>query len=91
MIFENFFAKLAGKTLAAKMNLEDGKMDETKPWYKSKTIWSDVVTIVLSVVGFVDAYFTHGKITQSPFYNLTLTVLGGMGIYTRANATTKIG
>lgn len=62
----------------------------SKPWYQSKTIWSDIMTILLAILGLVDKYFTHGVISASPFYSMALTFLGAMGIYTRANATTTI-
>lgn len=62
----------------------------TKPWYQSKTIWSDIATIILAVVGFVDKYYTHGVIVASPFYSMALTFLGAMGIYSRSTSTTTI-
>lgn len=90
-MFDKFFARLAGKVVANKLDLmEDSKM-ESKPWYKSKTIWSDVATIAVAIVGFADVHFAHGQITANPIYQGVLALLGGMGIYTRANATTKIG
>lgn len=91
MIFQDFWAKMAGKFLAGKLDLQEDSKMETKPWYKSKTIWSDVATIAVAVVGFVDAHFTGGKIVTSPIYDAVLAVLGGLGIYTRSTATTKIG
>lgn len=63
----------------------------TKPWYTSKTIWSDIVTVGLAGLGIADKYVTHGQITGSPFYGMALTFLGAMGIYGRVNADTKIG
>lgn len=62
----------------------------SKPWYQSKTIWSDIVTILLALLGFADKYFTHGVIVSSPFYAMALTFLGAMGIYSRSTATTTI-
>ncbi len=91
-MFENFFAQMAGKYVAGKLNLqEDSKMDGVKPWYQSKTIWSDIATIAVGIIGFVDVHFTGGKVASSPYYQGVLALLGGMGIYTRANATEKIG
>lgn len=63
---------------------------ETKPWYTSKTIWSDIATVAISIVGLVDLHFTGGKIASSPYYQIALTVLGGTGIYTRSTATTRL-
>lgn len=87
-----FFAKMFGKYAANKLNLkDDNPMNESKPWYQSKTIWSDVATIVVAIVGFVDVHFAHGSITSSPAYSVAMTVLGAMGIVTRTTATAKIG
>lgn len=63
----------------------------TTPWYKSKTILSDIVTILLAIVGFVDKTWFHGIILASPFYSMALTFLGALGIYGRVTATTVIG
>jgi hypothetical protein len=90
-MFENFFAKMAGKYLAGKLNLQENENMGTKPWYQSKTLWSDIATIAVSIVGLVDAHFTGGKIASSPYYQGILAVLGGVGIYGRSTATTKIG
>lgn len=87
MWIPDFVVKMFGRNVAAKLNLQEGAMP-TKPWYQSKTIWSDVVTILLAILGFVDKTWTGGHIVSSPFYSMALTFLGAMGIYTRANATT---
>ncbi len=63
---------------------------ETKRWFKSKTIWSDIATVAVSIVGLVDVHFTGGKIATSPIYQMVLAILGGAGIYTRSTATTTI-
>lgn len=91
MKIPDFVLRFFGKRIGEDLNLQEGKMDETKPWYQSKTIWSDVATIAITIVGFVDVHFTGGKIATSPYYQGILALLGGMGIYTRANATAKIG
>ena len=64
---------------------------ESKPWYKSKTLWSDIVTVAVGIVGLVDAHFTGGKIATSPAYGIVLTFLGAVGFYGRKTADTKIG
>lgn len=89
-MFDNWIAMLAGKYAAGKLKLQEGSMPMT-PWYKSKTIWSDVVTILLAVLCFVDKNWTGGHIVTSPYYGLGLTFLGALGIYGRATATTIIG
>lgn len=88
--FTNLVAKFAGKRLAKAADLKEGPM-ETKSWWKSKTIWSDIATVAISIVGLVDVHFTGGKIATNPIYQTVLALLGGMGIYTRSTATTKIG
>ncbi len=62
----------------------------TKPWYESKTVWSDICTIALGILGVVDKYVSHGTITGSPYYSMALTLLGGLGIYGRSTLTTTI-
>jgi hypothetical protein len=89
-MFEALFAKIAGKYLASKLNLQEGAPMPSKPWYRSLTIWSDVFTILLAAVGFVDKYWTHGLIAASPFYAMALTIAGSLGIYGRTTATTTI-
>lgn len=90
-MFDNFLAKIAGKFAANKLNLQEGAPMPTKPWYSSKTVWSDVVTILLAILGFVDKTWTGGHIVSSPFYSMALSFLGAMGIYGRVSADTKIG
>lgn len=90
-MLDSLLAKLAGKYFGNKIELlEDSKMDGSKKWYQSKTLWSDVATIGVAVVGFVDKYKFNGAISTSPFYSMALTFLGGFGIYSRANATDKL-
>lgn len=90
-MFESLFAKIAGKAVASKLNLQEGPPMPSKPWYSSKTVWSDVITILLAIIGFVDKTWTGGHIVSSPFYSMALTFLGAMGIYGRTTATTTIG
>lgn len=90
MWIPDFLVKLFGRGLAGKMNLEEGAPMPTKPWYTSKTVWSDVLTILVGALGVVDKYITNGQIVSSPYYGMALTLLGGMGIISRANATTTL-
>lgn len=61
----------------------------TKPWYTSKTIWSDVATVIMGALPLVDKQFgTH--ITTSPFFATALGLLGALGLYGRSTATTTI-
>lgn len=85
-MFENFFAKIAGKYVASKIDLqEDSKMD-TKPWYQSKTIWTAVVGGLLGLYQAVSA--VHALPAIPPF---VFTLLGALGLYGLRTSDTKIG
>lgn len=62
----------------------------TKPWYQSKTLWSDIATVTLAVVGLIDKYATGGHITASPIYGTIMALLGAAGIVGRSTATTTL-
>lgn len=85
MWIPNFVLKILGHTVADKLKLEDGPMDGTKSWYKSKTIWSGVVTVIIA-----------GYSAAAPIWNLPtipewiFAILGTIGIYTRVKATYTI-
>lgn len=44
-MLQKFFAKLAAKLVARKLNLKDGPMEDKKKWFQSKTIWAAVYVI----------------------------------------------
>jgi hypothetical protein len=85
-MFESFFAKIAGKFAAKKLDLQgDEKMDESKKWYQSKGVWTGVVTALLG------AYVTLAPVFKLPAIpEWIFTFLGAMGIYSRISADTKI-
>lgn len=61
----------------------------SKPFYKSKTFWSDVITLIVAGLGISDQYAgTH--IMSSGITSSVLAVAGLLGIYGRASADTKI-
>ena len=63
---------------------------DTKKWYQSKTVWSDVLTFVMALVPVVDGlYGTH--ISSNVLYSLALSWLAGIGIHGRLTANSKIG
>lgn len=78
-------AKLAGKYMAKKINLEEGPMDK-KAWYKSKGVWTGIIA------GVVGAYNSAAPSFQwPPIPDFVYVLLGAMGVYTRATANVKIG
>lgn len=89
-MFESLIYKIAGKWLKGKIDLqEDSKMDSTKKWYQSQTLWSDILTIVTLGIGVADAHFgTH--IASSSVYASVLAILAAVGIHGRMTATAAI-
>ena len=84
--------RLAGKRFARKWDLQEGTMDETKPWWKSKTELAGYVTIAVGL------YETARPLLESEFGIVWpeippafLAFLGGLGVYGRRTATKKIG
>jgi hypothetical protein len=60
-----------------------------KPIWKSKTFWSDVLTIVVAGLQVSDQYFgTH--LMANGIAPAALSVLGVLGIYGRKTADTQI-
>ena len=68
--------------------------DEKKVWYKSKTIWSDVLTLALVIYGGLATILgEHGinlPAMDSPMFGFVLSVLAGIGIHGRVVSTGKI-
>lgn len=81
-MFESFFAKLAGKFLSKKLNLQGGLVD-SKKWYLSKGVWTGVVTGLLGI------YLSIPNLPAVPEWVFAL--LGALGVYSRVTAETKIG
>lgn len=79
-----FFAKRIAKKIFTKENTMD-----TKKWWASKTIWSDVLTIVLAIITLVDK-ITGSNTMSSELLVTILTVLGAIGINGRVTADKKI-
>lgn len=84
-MFETLFAKLAGKWIGSKLNLqEDSQMDT--PWYKNKSTLSHIVTGIIGISGIVVGVMTndfHVAINPSlaKYGGYFLTLLSGVGIY----------
>lgn len=71
-------AKKAGKEIAKNLELTEGTpMENGKPWYKSKAVWTAVVTALISAVGPVSESLGHKIVVPEWIYG----VLGGLGIY----------
>lgn len=89
---QNWLAKLAGKSVAKKIKLEDGPMTDGKKWYKSKAVLSGI-----AVVAFGAYDLARASLAPAMGWNLPeippflYTILGTMGVYGRVSATKQIG
>ncbi|RKY34200.1 MAG: hypothetical protein DRP78_06905, partial [Candidatus Omnitrophota bacterium] len=61
---------------------------EKKRWYMSKTVWSNILVVVITLLGAVDTQFETG-IMSMPVTQTIITVLGLFGIYGRVVAKTE--
>ena len=83
--------RFIGKQIAKKTKLEDIMVDtptptESIPWYKSRTIWAAVVTVIIGGITPISTAFGHP--IQIPEWVLSLLV--GMGLYTARVAKSDI-
>jgi hypothetical protein len=60
-------------------------MQETKPWYKSKSMWSNICVILIPVYESLARQYSLPPAPDA-FYVL----LGALGIYGRATAKTAV-
>lgn len=81
----DWILKLFGKKIADKLDLQEGAMDGTKPWYQSKTI---LAAVVVGLIGIYNSVATAKKLPPIPDW--AFTILGAIGVYTRSTATDKI-
>lgn len=81
----DFILKMVGRDVAKKLDLQEGAMD-TKPWYQSKTIWAAVVS---GLIGLYNGVAAAKGLPPVPEW--TYTLLGAVGVYSRATSTTVIG
>lgn len=83
----DWILKIFGRKIADKIGLQEGTLDNTKPWYTSKTVIS---TIVTGIIGVYLSLITSGvHLPVIPAW--VITVLSAVGIYGRVTADAKIG
>jgi len=85
MKIPNFVARLIGKHIAKKLDLGDSKMNDSKPWYKSKGILTGIVTVLVAAYNTAQAHFN-----LPPIPDWTFAILGAIGVYSRGVATSSI-
>jgi hypothetical protein len=86
MKLPDFVLRWIGRYAANKLDLQEGKMDGTKPWYQSKNIWTCIISGVVATYIAVAAQVGWPSIPE-----WIITILSAIGVYTRVNATEKIG
>ncbi len=70
-------------------------MEDTKPWYASKNVWLSILQVGLGIAtslgwfsqGAADAILANGPELLA---GLGITVVGGLQIYTRVQATKQL-
>lgn len=87
MGLKDWIVKIAVRKLAKKINLQEGVVDKKK-WYLSKTLWSNVVVVLIGTYELVKANIVPGLPGIPP---IVLTILGALGVYSRATATKPLG
>ena len=89
---KNTFAKLVGKMIGRRLGLkEDSEMNGSKKWWKSKNVWTGIITVLIGAYASVDASLAPQLGFDLPTIPEWLFVLlGAIGIYTRNIATKKI-
>ncbi len=87
---KNLLAKFAGKKLAQELDLREGLV-ENKKWWTSKTVWSDVLTVVVGLWGVLQPVLVDYGVNLPTIPPVLLTLLGAMGIHGRVTATKTIG
>lgn len=79
------------KLFENKAQLYDGTPTEGKPWYKSKTILSNIIVMAIGVYyGTSQLMVMNGKPALPEIPNAILTILGGLGIYGRLDASKPV-
>jgi hypothetical protein len=84
--FPSWVYSLVGKRIAAKLELKENKMDEKIAWYKSKTIWTAILGVILGAVQPISSAVGHPIVVPDWVFQL----LGGMGLYSLRTATQDI-
>lgn len=62
---------------------------DNKKWYTSKTIWAGIITAVVGAAQAICLQFGF-DLLANPIAGVILTLLGALGVYGRATATTTL-
>jgi hypothetical protein len=87
----NLVLKVAARKAAKALDLKEGPMDSEKKWYKSKGVLTGIVIVLTGTYEAVRAQLAPQVGWSLPeIPGLLYTILGALGIYARAVATTEI-
>lgn len=87
------FLIILAKQIRKKLKLKEDKphMIDKKEWWKSKTIWSGIVTIIITVYNTTRPILIENFNVNLPeIPDWVYTFLGAIGIYGRITAKTEI-
>jgi len=86
-----WFAKILTRGITKKLDLQEGPMQENKPFWKSKGVLTGIVTVLVSTyeLSRVALAPQFGQVWP-PIPPMVYTVLGALGIYSRVVATQTI-
>lgn len=88
---KKIFGKLLGKYLKRRIKLEEGPMTETKKWWKSKGVWTGIITVLIGLYGSIDASLgPQFGFDLPPIPDWFFALLGSMGVYARLDAKKQI-
>jgi len=62
---------------------------DTKKWYQSKAIWAGIVTAVIGAADAIAKLFGV-DLNSVWWFGIIVSILGAIGVYGRATASTKI-
>lgn len=77
--------KLIGKNVAGKLDLQEDSTMDSKPWYKSRTLWTAVVGGIIGIYNAVSSFHTLPVIPEYVY-----TVLASFGLWSLRTADKKI-
>jgi uncharacterized membrane protein len=62
---------------------------ETKKWYQSKTIWAGIITALIGAAEAICTQFGF-SLVSNPIFGVVTSILGVLGVYSRATSNTVI-
>lgn len=89
----DLFLIAIAKQIKKHLNLKEDKpgMIDKKEWYKSKTIWAGIITILITVYNTVRPLVSENFNVNLPeIPEWVYTILGALGIYGRVSAKSVI-